>query len=450
MSYTALEKMRELNRTRFGSDVGPFPPARHFGDGFGLKDAALRFIHERCEGLRFDPSRTRAEAESGEYCGCAFRPNQIPYNMEMDIDRLCLERELERFLDSGAAFDAYNVCYCCLKMFFGDCGRLRDMVARLSEFAPDGSLLPTEQGEHYSRSAYIFALGLADYETNAADRASFKQLCGYETDEENRRQDHAAASMFLGVWGLYSLFCEFGGAQFPTGLKGKPVDPDALGSLMDQLRKSALRRYREQFADAHGANSREKDADPIPCSFRHLYDFAAALSAQYRDECAGDEQAQRAFEELSLEHQLACIHRVESFGRYLRTIGCFCTDKPVNDEPLRFFTPEQAAVLGSMEHERWVREHISMGWSAGDLYRTAPLPANERFLGDSSGYAYRRAYREQLRMHRYAMNGDPSFEEIREHYLSLPADEQGKDWEPFNNLLDLIRKYDGLRIYQLG
>jgi hypothetical protein len=36
--------------------------------------------------------------------------------MQMDINRLCLERELEKFIDSGAAEDAYTVYYCYLEM----------------------------------------------------------------------------------------------------------------------------------------------------------------------------------------------------------------------------------------------------------------------------------------------------------------------------------------------
>ena len=692
MSYTALEKMRELNRTRFGGDVGPFPPARHFGDGFGLKDAALRFIHERCEGLRFDPSRTRAEAESGEYCGCAFRPNQIPYNMEMDIDRLCLERELERFIVSGVAEDAYNVYYCYLKMFFGRYGRSKKMVELLSEFESNGSSLLMKHRDHYSHSVYVFALGLAIYETNARYRAAFKSFYGYDTDEENLQEDHAAANTFIEFWGLTSLFHDIGypfelpfeqvmayfevdkqkrgkdsvviayrsldvltrisdearahferlygrsfattnelfafdifsklGAIYGIGeeelldkLNRKPTEPEAFNYFMDHAWFSASRLFRElirreeeqdsayegikkihidaltaillhnslykftvtfykdparprmkmeyhplayllmlcdelQCWDriAYGRNSRRElhpmgadfdfgggavratyyydcdertkidayeeayqkweDAGSDPAaeprlkaysdmagrkqrfksdielivdtsacpltviadvrkadrsvkhtylsvsSFLHLYDFAVALNARYRDKRAladtDTAQLEQEFETLSLEYQLSNINHAKSFSRYLHEIGCFYTDKPVDFEMIRCFTPEQTAVFAPMEHERWVREHISMGWSAGDLYRTAPLPANERFLGDSSGYAYRRAYREQLRMHRYAMNGDPSFEEVREHYLSLPADEQGKDWEPFNNLLDLIKKYDGLRIYRLN
>ena len=45
-------------------------------------------------------------------------PNQIPYNMQMDINRLCLLCELEKFIDSGISEDAYTVYYCYLEMFW--------------------------------------------------------------------------------------------------------------------------------------------------------------------------------------------------------------------------------------------------------------------------------------------------------------------------------------------
>jgi hypothetical protein len=47
------------------------------------------------------------------------------------------------------------------------------------------------------------------------------------------------------------------------------------------------------------------------------------------------------------------------------------------------------------------------------------------------------------------MDGVPSSEEIRDHYLHLDKKDQDKDWRPFNRLLTLLRNVDGLRIYRL-
>ena len=56
MSYTALDLMREKNTHDFGRELGPFVPElpEAYKTGMDLKSAALRFLHERCEGLRFD------------------------------------------------------------------------------------------------------------------------------------------------------------------------------------------------------------------------------------------------------------------------------------------------------------------------------------------------------------------------------------------------------------
>ena len=48
------------------------------------------------------------------------------------------------------------------------------------------------------------------------------------------------------------------------------------------------------------------------------------------------------------------------------------------------------------------------------------------------------------------MNGDFGELEIAKHYLELSDEDQGKDWKPFNCMLKLIRKFDGLRIYRLN
>ena len=111
MAYTALEKMRRINEERYGCDVGPMQPAMHQSEknSFDLKSCALRFIHERCEDLQFDGKIEEEEEKTGVYQGASAAPGEIPYNMQMDINRLCLERELEKFLESGSTQDAYNV-----------------------------------------------------------------------------------------------------------------------------------------------------------------------------------------------------------------------------------------------------------------------------------------------------------------------------------------------------
>ncbi len=210
MAYTALEKMRLANLETFGKDVGPEQPALYgaAAEGCDLKSAALRFIHERCEGLRFDPAIEAREEKNGCYLGRSIGAKQIPYNMQMDVDRLCLERALERFVGSGVAEDAYDVYYCYLEMFLGRYGRSKKMVELLSEFEANGSSLLMKHRDHYSHSVYVFALGLAIYETNLNYRRAFNAFYGFEGDADGRTRE--GANFFLEHWGLTSLFHDIG------------------------------------------------------------------------------------------------------------------------------------------------------------------------------------------------------------------------------------------------
>lgn len=186
MSYTMLKSSCEEKKYK----------------GFSLEDAVLRFIREGCEGLRFDEQKASEETD-GHYLGTSLKPNQIPYNMEKDLDRLCFENALKRFLASGKKEDAFDVYFCYLEMFIGDYEKTRRMIELLSEFEANGSSLLMKHRDHYSHSVYVFALGLAIYETNTIYREQYKAYCKL-TDEK------AAACHFLQFWGLTALFHDIG------------------------------------------------------------------------------------------------------------------------------------------------------------------------------------------------------------------------------------------------
>ena len=207
MGYKALERMRKQHKKLFGADVGPFAPehCKAVRNGFDLRSAALRFLHERCEDLRFDEQRTKQEAKPGVYLGTGIRPNQVPYNMQMDVERLCLANELGKFIDSGVAEDAYTVYYAYLEMFIGGNGQSQKMVELLSEFESNASTLLMKHRDHYSHSVYVFALGLAIYETSEAFRSIFNRFYGFGEDRAKE-----AAAFFLEFWGLTSLFHDIG------------------------------------------------------------------------------------------------------------------------------------------------------------------------------------------------------------------------------------------------
>ena len=121
------------------------------------------------------------------------------------------------------------------------------------------------------------------------------------------------------------------------------------------------------------------------------------------------------------------------------------TDKPVDFDILKAFTPEMISVFAPMEHVRWVRDHQLAGWRQGNEYETLLVLGPKEDEKNA-----RKALREQLRHHKLTMNTNASEEEILAHYEVLSPEDQGKDWLPFNSMLKLLRKFDGLRIYQLG
>ena len=680
MSYTALAKMQKNNEKRFGVSLPKKPFLSRRYSKYNLKGCILRFLHDRCENLCFDYDVERREKAGGMFEGTSFSPNQIPYNMQMDINRLCLERELEKFIDSGATEDAYTVYYCFLEMFLGHYGKSKKMVELFSEFESNGTSLLMKHRDHFSHSVFVFCLGLAIYESNHAFRKAYKDLYGFDNAEGNRAEDHKAACSFLEFWGLAALFHDIGysfempfeqimsyyemngssrsdvpylayhamdriivlgeeaqnhfealyGKRFSTlddlfaynitrklgeaydfsydymskVIRDKPIAPDAFGYFMDHGYFSAIRLFRElvnslgidavtekhidsvtaillhnslyKFSisffksknpkqplcmelhplgyllllcdqlqcwdrTAYGRNSRTElhamaadfdfsndsihavyyydrqerykidafmekykkweetgregkapklkafsemygekqpfidetmrivDMKSIPLTvetdysrepdrknkhvyisssnFLHLYDFAVALNARYSNaEKETDAAMAKAFEELSLEYQLSNINQAKSFAKYLDAINCFYTDKPVDNEIVESFNISQIRVFAPMEHERWVSEHISMGWQKGVLYKTVDIPKEmlEQF-GDEKNA--RKALREQLRMHELAMDGNPTKMEILKHYKALPVCEKEKDFQPFNTMLTLIRRFDGLRIY---
>ena len=682
MSYTAIEKMRRENRKQFGKDFGPMQPPLYVNrrNRCDLKSAALRFLHNRCEELCFDKEKEQQEADEKIYLGKSLKPNQIPYNMQMDINRLCLEKSLEIFIDSGAAEDAYAVYYCYLEIFFGQYGESKKMVELLSEYEANGSSLLMKHRDHYSHSVYVFALGLAIYETNAHVRSAFRSFYGLEADENDHRAACQAANLFLRYWGLTSLFHDIGypfelpfeqvlsyfevdnqdrgagslflayravesltalddaakdrleflyGRRFETTsdliafdiwdklgtaygfeeaymldvISRKPVKPDEFGYYMDHAFFSSARLYSElekilkpenltkmdvdalsaimlhnslfKFAisfykdkdkkkrksplsislhplawmlmicdelqcwdrTAYGRNSRKElhpmeadfdfshsaisavyyydidehrkiedfeaehaawEADsegkkeprlkaysdmagekqsftgdiekivdtsfiplkvkPSLCrvdrknkhtyisgsNFLHLYDFAVALHGRNKPEDTPTEVLEEQYKALSLEYQLSTLNRARNFARYLDAIRCFYTDKPVDYEMVKRFGRKDAAVFAPMEHERWVREHQSMGWRYGTAYEQLPLDVPKE-----REKAERDALRERMRCHKLAMDGKLTSAAVRAHYLSLPVKYQNKDWKPFNSLLKLMKKFDGLRIYRL-
>lgn len=208
MAYNALRKMRQLNMqnpllSQYGEKLGPMEPVLQKTAEHDLCSAALTFLHDRCVDLRFDAQITARESESGILEGVSIKKGQIPYNMQMDIDRLCMERAVERFMKSGVTEDAFDVYFCYLEMFIGRYGKSRRMIELLSEFENNSSAVLMRHRDHYSHSVYVFLLGLAIYETNEIYRKAYQ-------DKYNLNEEQEAAHHFLKYWGLAALFHDIG------------------------------------------------------------------------------------------------------------------------------------------------------------------------------------------------------------------------------------------------
>ena len=208
MSYNALKRMREINLqnpmfSKGDVEIGPVEPILSKKAEHDLCSAVLSFVHDRCTDLRFDAKISARELKSGILEGVSIKKGQIPYNMQMDIDRLCLERAVERFLKSGVTEDAFDVYFCYLEMFIGSYGNSRRMIELLSEFEINSSAVLMKHRDHYSHSVYVFLLGLAIYETNEIYRDAYAKEYGLENEQK-------AAHHFLKYWGLAALFHDIG------------------------------------------------------------------------------------------------------------------------------------------------------------------------------------------------------------------------------------------------
>lgn len=194
----------------------------------------------------------------------------------------------------------------------------------------------------------------------------------------------------------------------------------------------------------NGANSYLSEV-----SFLNLYNFAVVLNGRWNDE---NEKIARAemylsdksaikdfnnqFDKISLEYKLLNIGQAKAFAKYLDVIGCFYTDKQVDFEEVRKFTPEQLEIIGPLEHKRWLQEHYDMGWTYGE-----PKDKSER--------ENKRIHTDMIPGVTVPEYGIVTAEMAKKNYDRLSKAEQDKDTKPMNRMLTMIKLYDGLRIYKL-
>lgn len=160
-----------------------------------LGNEALRFIRYDCVNLKHisEEENIKTRKDTGE-----------SHNFNADIDRLCLENAIERFIKSGSRDDAFDVYVCYIeifKPFGGDYKSIRHLIEMLAEHESNSSSLLMKHRDHYSHSIYVFILGLAIYRKNSKIRNAYNK--SYNLKENG-------ANHFIENWGLTSLFHDIG------------------------------------------------------------------------------------------------------------------------------------------------------------------------------------------------------------------------------------------------
>lgn len=193
-------------------------------------------------------------------------------------------------------------------------------------------------------------------------------------------------------------------------------------------------------------NNRRRNLYLSSSNFIHLYEFAIALNGRYnyngREEQIAPKDLEKDFNKLSLEYKLSNIGQAKALAGHLEAIGCFYTDRAVAYPMLLQFTDDDMEIIGSLEHERWVREHEQMGW--GRMTQELMHELKQKLESPQ----LLKNIREQTRMHPLMMEGELNSDVIKVHYQQLEEEDQNKDTAPMNSMLVLINKYDGLRIYR--
>ncbi len=116
------------------------------------------------------------------------------------------KKSLKDFLSSGSKEDAFCVYYCFSEIFslFGKgYDNTRKLLETLSDHEYHSGELLAKHRDHYSHSAYVFAIGLAIYACVGRYRSNFLAFYGLDDDA-------ASAVKFLKLWGITSLFHDIG------------------------------------------------------------------------------------------------------------------------------------------------------------------------------------------------------------------------------------------------
>ena len=123
-----------------------------------------------------------------------------------ESDRQCFRKVLAQFLSTGDKSDAFCVYFCfseIFKLFGKGYGNTQKLLELLSDHEYHSGELLAKHRDHYSHSAYVFAIGLAIYANDRTFRADFLSFYSLPDDGNSRRH-------FMYLWGMVSLFHDIG------------------------------------------------------------------------------------------------------------------------------------------------------------------------------------------------------------------------------------------------
>lgn len=172
-----------------------------------IDKCCLDFIRNECESL-FVP-----DAAVFETLDTAEKIDSIPLEsyraaLARDTDRLCLERAIHQFSESGSKESAFDVYFAFCEIFrpFGkNYSTSRILLEMLAEHESNASSLMMKHRDHYSHSIYVFMIGIAVFANNKDIRAAFYEKYCPEDDNTSRKNGE-----FLRLWGMAALFHDIG------------------------------------------------------------------------------------------------------------------------------------------------------------------------------------------------------------------------------------------------
>lgn len=461
--YTSWELVRKRNLEKYGINFPQQPEdyREKAGEEIStLERESIGFVRELCKELRFDKS-DKEKAACEDRKGNAISPGLIPYNMEKDNDRLCLERAIHHFMKSGTAQDAFDIYFCYLELFVGQYGKSKKMIELLAEFEMNASSLLMKHRDHYSHSAYVFLLGLAIYKNADHFRAVYRKHFGLDGAE----QEQEAAHHFLKYWGMASLFHDIG---YPFELPFEQVKSyygDSIEDVpfvaykgVDEYVKLP-KEYQKTWAEVLGARGKFTDLNELfawginHCLGEKYGDFNAKILLDAKPgspDKFGGYMDHAYFSGVLLYHQLAKVLGVEAMTKdaatamaYLDTFtaislhnslfkfGITNIKKPGNELPMELH-PLAYMLMLCDELQCWDRT------SYGQNSRQQLHPMNCEISFDETNkniIIAKYQYDKHFEARKYRMQGT--------YAKMLPKDKNGKETIKFVEDIEEIIRLDG-------